>query len=286
MSEIGVVLFDTVPNQEKYKKNFFGDINDSFLFKKLQRDFFKSIFFEPILIAFSQFKPQIDEFQPRKEGLFWIWQQKLFFPNPYQFKFETYFDILFFFQQSQKIIKRDKNIQFSPKKIWKIFPNKKRIGYLSITNGFRKWSECNFKNFFFFVKSFGKPRFSQEGENFLLFWYKRESLKKTLKGKEILLLEKLIRLSEAHARFLLQDFVLFNDCVLAFFLVHYSFVSNHIFIASDIFFDFSQTTLNIFSSFQQFSPFFFLRNFKVLGGLKGLAGGTLNIMKEKQGLSG
>mmetsp|Transcript_14115 Transcript_14115/g.28071 ORF Transcript_14115/g.28071 Transcript_14115/m.28071 type:complete len:294 (+) Transcript_14115:657-1538(+) len=168
MSEIGVVLFDTVPNQEKYKKNFFGDINDSFLFKKLQRDFFKSIFFEPILIAFSQFKPQIDEFQPRKEGLFWIWQQKLFFPNPYQFKFETYFDILFFFQQSQKIIKRDKNIQFSPKKIWKIFPNKKRIGYLSITNGFRKWSECNFKNFFFFCEIFWKTQIFPRRRKFFI----------------------------------------------------------------------------------------------------------------------
>mmetsp|Transcript_14115 Transcript_14115/g.28072 ORF Transcript_14115/g.28072 Transcript_14115/m.28072 type:complete len:228 (+) Transcript_14115:1201-1884(+) len=192
----------------------------------------------------------------------------------------------FFFNNLKKLSKGIKISNFPLKKFGKFFLIKRGLDTFPLLTDFGNGPNVILKIFFFFVKSFGKPRFSQEGENFLLFWYKRESLKKTLKGKEILLLEKLIRLSEAHARFLLQDFVLFNDCVLAFFLVHYSFVSNHIFIASDIFFDFSQTTLNIFSSFQQFSPFFFLRNFKVLGGLKGLAGGTLNIMKEKQGLSG
>jgi len=277
LSEVGVFFLDNIGNLETDKKNFINKRIESIFKIFLGEDDFNPTFPRPVLFASAEVKENPET--PGKKVIVspLVFRSQFFFREINRIRFKKFFDILFFLPMNKKLGKNKKKYT-SPTLFIRKYPKiKTTIPSLSLKNGFRKWSHCNFKKYFIFSKSFLRPKFSQEAETFLLVWYKKESFKKTFEGKEISFLEKLIRLSEAHARLLLQDFVLVSDCVLALFIVYYSFISDEFFRPSNIYFDLLEMNLNIFPSFRRFHTFAFIKRFKAFGGIKGLAGGTLKI---------
>lgn len=82
-----------------------------------------------------------------------------------------------------------------------------------------KWFTENIRNSIKFSKSFFSPKYSQEAERILIFWYAKWKTKKETHEKRILFLERIVNLSQAHSRIVWQETVFPQDCLLSLLLI-------------------------------------------------------------------
>ncbi|AFP65397.1 minichromosome maintenance component complex 9-like protein (nucleomorph) [Chroomonas mesostigmatica CCMP1168] len=138
------------------------------------------------------------------------------------YKFIKNFDTFFFIRDNDKFFKK-KNVSFFFL-FQKIFSsNIIQFFFFPWKKNLRKWSMCKLGKFINFVKSFVDPVLEKKAENYLIKWYLIKNFNYSNIERKIVIFEKLVRISQANARFFWRDVATIQDCIIGVYVVNNNF---------------------------------------------------------------